>query len=214
MSNSVIKVLIVDDHAIVREGVKQILADTSDFAVVGEAESGFEILKKIEVARPDVIVLDISMPKSPGLDILGSVKRHHPKLPIVVLSMHREKEYGPRLLRAGADGYVMKDAAPAQLISALRKVCTGGKFVSEELAEHLAGALEAGQHALPPHERLSDREYAVFRLIGQGKAVKEVADELSLSVKTVSTYRARTLMKTGLNNNAEIVRYCIERDLA
>jgi DNA-binding NarL/FixJ family response regulator len=207
-----LRVLIADDHAVVREGLKDILAETSQFKVVSEARSTDEVLSQIQQSRPDVVILDISMPNGSALDVLGQIKRDWPKLPVLVLSMYSEEEYGVRMLRAGASGYLMKDAALQDLLRALNKVVSGGKFVSTQLAEHLAEGLGSAVPG-PIHEVLSNREYAVFRLIAEGRSVKEIGEQLSLSVKTISTYRGRILEKTGLRNNAEIVRYAIEHQL-
>ncbi|HMK61720.1 MAG TPA: response regulator transcription factor [Dissulfurispiraceae bacterium] len=207
-----IKILIADDHTIVREGLKQILMDTNDMVVAAEATNGQEVLDKVWKDEFDVIVLDIAMPGRSGLDILKELKGFKPKLPILVLSMYPEDQYALRVLRAGADGYLTKESAPNDLITAIRKVYEGKKYISSYLAEKLAFGLEADA-VKPPHELLSDREYQVMCCIASGKTVKEIAEELSLSVKTISTYRSRILEKMGMKNNAELTHYSIQNHL-
>jgi two-component system invasion response regulator UvrY len=208
----VIKIVIADDHPIVRAGLKQILADASDIEVVAEASDGHEILKLIRKGGVDVVLLDISMPGLMGLDALKQMNAENPKLPILVLSMHPEEQYAIRALKAGASGYLTKAAAPEQLIGAIQKVYRGGRYVSATLAEKLALGLKAGSTGLP-HENLSDREYQVLCLISSGKTVKEIAEELSLSEKTISTYRARILEKMNMKSNAELAHYGIKNEL-
>jgi two-component system, NarL family, invasion response regulator UvrY len=208
----VIKIVIADDHPIVRAGLKQILADASDIEVVAEAGDGHEILKLIRKGNVDVVLLDLSMPGLMGLDALKQMNAENPKLPILVLSMHPEEQYAVRALKAGASGYLTKAAAPEQLIGAIRKVYRGGRYVSAALAEKLALGLKAGATGLP-HENLSDREYQVLCLISSGKTVKEIAEELSLSEKTISTYRARILEKMNMKSNAELAHYGIKNEL-
>ena len=207
-----IKILIADDHTIVREGLKQILMETSDMVVAAEAANGQEVLDKIGNDDFDVVVLDIAMPGRSGLDILKELRSNKLKLPILVLSMYPEDQYALRVLRAGADGYLTKESAPNDLITAIRKVYAGKKYISPVLAEKLAFGLDADA-AKPPHELLSDREYQVMCRIASGKTVKEIADELFLSVKTISTYRARILEKMGMKNNAELTHYAIQNRL-
>ena len=207
-----IKILIADDHTIVREGLKQILMETSDMVVAAEAANGQEVLDKIGKDNFDVVVLDIAMPGKSGLDILKELRSYKLKLPILVLSMYPEDQYALRVLRAGADGYLTKESAPNELITAIRKVHAGKKYISTLLAEKLAFGLEADT-AKPPHEHLSDREYQVMCRIASGRTVKEIADELFLSVKTISTYRARILEKMGMKNNAELTHYAIQNCL-
>jgi DNA-binding NarL/FixJ family response regulator len=207
-----IKVLIADDHAVVREGLKQILAETPDIEVVAEATHGQEVLDKIRSTPVDVVVLDIAMPGRSGLDVLLHLKRERPSLPVLVLSIHPEDQYAVRVLKAGACGYLTKESAPDQLIAAIRKVVVGGKYVSPSLAEKLAFDLEADVDK-PLHETLSDREYEVLCQIALGKTVKEIADKLSLSVKTISTYRSRILEKMKMKNNAELTHYVIRQGL-
>ena len=207
-----IKILIADDHAVVREGLKQIVAETSDMEITDEASAGHEVLDKVRDNEYDVLVLDISMPGGDGLNILKQIKRERPKLPVLVLSMHPEEQYAVRVLKAGAAGYLTKESAPAELISAIRMVSTGRKYVSSFLAEKLAFDLESDRgKAL--HETLSDREYQVMGMIASGKRVKEISEELCLSIKTISTYRSRILEKMHMKSNAELTHYAIKEGL-
>ena len=209
---AMIKILIADDHAIIRRGLCHIVAGEPDMDVVGEAENAQQTLDFISRQHFDVVVLDINMPGRSGLDVLKEIKQERPSLPILVLSVHSEEQYGVRVLKAGAAGYLNKESAPEQLVKAIRKVYRGGKYVSESLAEKLV--LELGSDGdQPPHKNLSDREYEVMRLIASGKAVGEIAGLLSLSVKTVSTYRARLLQKMNMKNNAELTHYVIQNQL-
>jgi two-component system invasion response regulator UvrY len=207
-----IRLLIGDDHAVVRKGMKQILAETKDIVVADEAGNGREVLEKVRKNDFDMVLLDISMPGRDGLEILKELKGLKPKLPVLMLSMYPEEQYAVRSLRSGASGYLTKDSAPDELISAIRKVSLGGKYVSASLAEKLAHKLGADVEK-PLHEALSDREYQVMCMIASGKAVKEIGEELSLSVKTVSTYRSRILDKMRLKGNAELTRYAIDNKL-
>lgn len=207
-----IKILIADDHRIVREGLKQILAETQDMIVTDEANNAQEVLKKVWDNDFDVLLLDISMPGRSGLDILKQLKSDRPKLSVLVLSMYSEEQYALRALRAGASGYMTKESAPDELIEAIRKVSTGRKYISPSVAEKLAFSLESGDER-PPQETLSDREFQVMCMIASGKTIKAIADELSLSVKTVSTYRARILEKMRMKNNAELTHYAIQNKL-
>lgn len=207
-----IKVLIADDHAIVRKGLRQIVKEQAAYMEVDEAVDGQEVLEKIVAGDWDVLVLDISMPKRSGLDILQEVKHVRPNLPVLVLSVHPEEQYAIRVLKAGAAGYMNKDCALDELVRAIQKVVGGGKYVSTTLAEKLAFEL-SGQTNRLPHEALSDREFSVLLLIGAGKSVSEIAAELSLSVKTVSTYRARLLEKLNFHSNADLIRYVIDNSL-
>lgn len=207
-----IKILIADDHAIVRRGLKQILTETPDMIVAGEAHNGQDLLEKMRSDQWDVVVLDISMPGRGGLDILKQLKSERPKLPVLMLTIHPEDQYAVRVLRAGASGYLTKESAPDHLVEAIRKVARGGKYISPHLAERLAFNLESISER-PPHEALSDREFQVLRLIASGKTVKEVGEELSLSVKTISTYRTRILEKMRMKNNAELTHYAIQQKL-
>jgi two-component system, NarL family, invasion response regulator UvrY len=208
----VIRVLIADDHAVVRQGLKQILGDTPEMVVAGEASTGQGVLDKLRAETWDVVVLDISMPDGSGLDVLKALKAEQPRLPVLVLSMYSEDQYAMRVLKAGAAGYLTKDSAADELVKAIRKVVSGGRYVSPLLAEKLAFEIGADS-GKAPHELLSDREFQVLRLIAAGKSVKEIAAELSLSVKTVSTYRVRLLEKMNLGTNAELIHYAIQNHL-
>jgi two-component system invasion response regulator UvrY len=207
-----IRLLIGDDHAVVRRGMKQILAETRDIVVADEAGNGREVLEKVRKNDFDMVLLDISMPGRDGLEVLKELKSLRPKLPVLMLSMYPEEQYAVRSLRSGASGYLTKDSAPDELISAIRKVSSGGKYVSASLAEKLAHKLGTDVEK-PLHEALSDREYQVMCMIASGKTVKEIGEELSLSVKTVSTYRSRILNKMRLKGNAELTRYAIDNRL-
>ena len=207
-----IRILVADDHAIVREGLKQILADVGDMTVCDEAASGAETLAKIRKREYAVVLLDISMPGRSGLEVLKDIKAEHPKQPVLILSMHAEEQYAVRALRAGASGYLTKASAPDELIGAIRKVSYGRKYVSASLAEKLAFALDIDTKK-PPHETLSDREYQVMLMIASGKSVKEIAAELCLSVKTISTYRARVMEKMNMKKNAELTLYAVRNRL-
>lgn len=207
-----IRILVADDHAIVRQGLKQIVADTPDMVVADEASSGLGVLEKVLKNDYDVLLLDITMPGRSGLDILKDLKTLRPRLPILVLSMHPEEQYAVRVLKAGVSGYLTKESAPDELIAAIRKVSTGGKYVSSSLAEKLAADLVTGAEK-PLHEALSDREYQVMYLIASGKTVKEISEELLLGVKTISTYRSRILQKMQMKSNAELIRYALENRL-
>ncbi|MBI4825626.1 MAG: response regulator transcription factor [Nitrospirae bacterium] len=207
-----IKILIVDDHAIVREGLKQILSETSDIVVTGEANNGQEALEKVWHNKYDVVLLDISMPGRNGLEILKQIKHDNPALQVLILSVSPEEQYAVRALKAGASGYLTKESTPNELIAAIRKVSSGKKYVSSSLAERLACHLEAkSEDSL--HESLSDREYEVMCMIASGKAVKEIAESLCLSVKTISTYRSRILEKMEMKNNAQLTHYAISNRL-
>jgi two-component system, NarL family, invasion response regulator UvrY len=207
-----IRILVVDDHTIVREGLKQILGEVNDMAVRDEAASGQDALAKIRAGDYDVVLLDISMPGRSGLEILKEVKAERPKLAVLILSMHAEDQYAVRALRAGASGYLTKASAPDELIGAIRKVAGGRKYVSSSLAEKLAVELEIDT-SKPPHETLSDREYQVMLMLASGKSVKEIAGELCLSVKTISTYRSRVMEKMNMKKNAELTLYAIQNHL-
>jgi DNA-binding NarL/FixJ family response regulator len=207
-----INVLIADDHTVVRQGLKQILSEDPQLSVVGEAADGNEVLTALETLSVDALVLDITMPGRNGLDVLKEVKRKWPTLPVLVLSMHPEDQFAIRILRAGAAGYITKESAPEELVGALRKVCSGGKYVSPQLAEKLAVFI-GDETTRPQHEKLSDREFEVLRMLALGKTVTEVAEELLLSVKTVSTYRSRVLEKMKMTSNADLTRYALQNGL-
>jgi two-component system invasion response regulator UvrY len=207
-----IKILIADDHTIVREGLKQIVAETADMMVADEASSGNEVLDKVWNNEYDVVVLDISMPGRDGVDILKQLKSKRPHLPVLVLSMHPEEQYAVRVLKAGAAGYLTKESASDELITAIRRVSNGRKYVSSTLAEKLAFDLQSDTQK-PLHATLSDREYQVMCMLASGKRAKEIAEELCLSVKTVSTYRSRILEKMKMKNNSEVTHYAIKHGL-
>lgn len=207
-----IKILIADDHAIVRSGLKQIFAETQDIRVAGEAGNGQEVLDQVQNADFDLVLLDIAMPGRGGMETLKQLRQEKPKLPVLMLSMYPEEQYAIRALKAGVSGYLTKESAPEEIMSAIRKVASGGKYVSSSLAEKLALNLDKDADK-PVHETLSDREYQVAVMIASGKTVKEIADELSLSVKTISTNRVRALNKMGMKNNAELTYYAIKRGL-
>jgi two-component system invasion response regulator UvrY len=207
-----IRVLIADDHDIVREGVKQIVSETSDIAVGGEARTGAEALDRARQGGWDVVILDLNLPDRPGLDVLAQLRAVNGDVPVLILSMHGEASYAARALKAGASGYVNKSTAREHLVAAIRKLASGERFLTPELAESLAfGVLDDANVKL--HERLSDREFQVLCLIAAGKPPREIGAELNVSVKTVATHRARLLAKMGLKNNAEVVGYVIEHDL-
>jgi DNA-binding NarL/FixJ family response regulator len=207
-----IKVLIADDHPIVRQGLRQILSGTTDMEVAGEAVNSQEALDQVRIGGWDVLVLDMTMPGRSGFDILKELKHEQPNLPVLVLSIHGEEQFAVRVLKAGASGYLTKENAPAELIKAIRKVVSGGKYISRSLAESLAVGLDTASEQ-PRHEALSDREFQVMQMIAGGKTLAEIAEDLSLSTKTVSTYRTRLLEKMNLKTNAEIIRYAIENGL-
>lgn len=207
-----IRVLIADDHAIVRHGLKQILAETDDLVVAGEAETGFQAIKMARQDTFDVVLLDISLPDRNGIEVLSQIKKTHPRLAILMLSMHTEHEFAIRALKAGASGYLNKQSAPVQLVTAIRQVAVGRKYISAALAEELANSL-GGDTEQPLHELLSDREFQTLRLIASGKSLSVISEELSLSPKTVSVYRARLLEKLDLRNNSDLTRYAIKNKL-
>jgi DNA-binding NarL/FixJ family response regulator len=207
-----IKILIADDHMVVRKGLRQIIQEQPDMYVGGEACNGQEVLTMVYREEWDVIILDISLPLRNGLEVLQAVRHYRPKLPVLVLSVYSEEQYGLRMLRSGAAGYMNKECALDQLIAAIHKVVSGGRYVSPILAERLAFSA-SGDFTRAQHEYLSNREYDVLVLLGNGKAPKEIAHMLSLSIKTVSTYRARILEKLGLQNTAELIRYVLEHQL-
>ena len=221
-----IRVLICDDHLIVRQGIKQILADTGDIVVSGEADNGPEAIRRVRESSetPDgaiqVVLMDIAMPHRDGLDVLRQLKAEFPKLPVLMLSTYPDKQYAVRSLKLGAAGYLNKSADSEQMSAAIRQVAAGGLFITPTVAEHMATALGAGSGRARPdspdeplHERLSHREYQVFRLLAAGRSVGEIAEQLVLSSNTVSTYRARILDKTGARNDVELALYAVRQDL-
>ena len=206
------RILIVDDYAIVREGLKQILADTDDIAVGGEAENSSKALQMARKGPWDLILMDISMPDRSGLETLELLKKEHPGIKVLMLSMHRETLYAVRALKSGAAGYLNKQSAPDQLVDAIRLVASGKKYISPEVAQELASTVSGEREALP-HETLSNREYQTLCLIASGHPVSAIAEQLKLSVKTISMYRARLLQKMQLKNNAELTHYAIRHGL-
>jgi two-component system, NarL family, invasion response regulator UvrY len=207
-----IRILIADDHPIVRRGLKESLSEAFPQANFGEATTAEETVRQVEKQNWDVVILDISMPGKSGLDILDDLHRMRPKLPILLLSMHPEGQFARRALKSGAAGYLTKDSIPAELTEAIRRVRTGGRYVSAALAEALAFDLRRGSDA-PIHELLSNREFQVLRMLASGMTVKQIADEIALSVKTVSTYRARILLKTGMKTTADLIRYALQTQI-
>jgi DNA-binding NarL/FixJ family response regulator len=206
------KILLADDHAVVRHGLKQILADEFKRATFAEAKNAQEALDLVWKENWDVVILDITMPGRSGLEVLREIKKSKPRLPVLVLSMHPENQFAVRVLKRGASGYMTKESAPNELVGAIKKVLAGGRYVSTSLAEKLATYVSTDSQK-PPQELLSDREFQVLRLIASGKIVSEIAKDLSLSVKTISTYRTRILEKMGLRNNAELMHYAIQHHL-
>lgn len=207
-----IRVLLVDDHAVMRLGLRQVLTETIAGAVFEEAGSADEALERVRNSPFDIVILDISLPGESGLEVLKKIKQIRPDLPVLILSVYAEEEFAVRTLRAGAAGYVTKKAASTDLAEAVRRVLGGGRYVTAAVAEKLAEEIQRGQPG-SPHERLSDREYQVFRLLGMGKSVTQAAEELSLSVQTISTYRGRILEKMGMASNADLVEYAIRTRL-
>jgi len=207
-----IKVLIADDHALIRKGLKQLLDDTEELRVTGEAESGNEAYRMAQTGEFDVVLLDISMPDKHGIDVLKQIKDSQPQLPVLMLSMHPEEQYALRSMKAGAAGYLNKQSASAQLVTAIRQVAKGKKYISSELAEQLAEGLSQGYQELL-HQTLSNREYQTLCLMAQGKKLSEMADIMSLSPKTISVYRSRLLEKMKLKTNAEAIHYAINNHL-
>jgi DNA-binding NarL/FixJ family response regulator len=208
----VIRVVIADDHTILREGLRQLLSAASDIDAVGEAADGHEVLARVRSLEFDVLLLDMSMPGKSGIELIKQVKSEKPKLRVLVLSMHEETQYAVRAIKAGASGYVTKDSAGTQLVSAIRKVAAGGAFISTEVAEQLALGAMPGADG-PPHTRLSDREFEVFQRLVAGESVTDIAARLNLSGKTVSTHKARLMDKLGLDNQADLVRYAMKHGL-
>ena len=207
-----IRLVLADDHTIVREGLKQILAAAGDFDVVAEAADGHEVMARVRALDFDVLVLDMSMPGKSGIDLIKQVRAEKPKLRMLVLSMHEEKQYAVRAIRAGAAGYLTKESASKQLVEAIRKIAAGGAFISAEVAQDLAlGAMPDAKGA--PHESLSDREYQIFLMIARGKSNSDIASTLNLSVKTVSTHKANVLQKMGLETTGDLIRYALANGL-
>jgi len=208
-----IRIVIADDHAIVREGLKRIVSEVKDMQVAGEAADGTEVMQRVRELQFDILVLDLSMPGRSGMELIKLVHAEKPKLRILVLSMHQELQYAVRAIKSGASGYLTKESAPAQLELAIRKIAGGGAYVTPEVAEQLALGAMPGSQALA-HESLSDREFEVFRLLAEGVSVTDIAAKLKLSVKTVSTHKANLMQKMGLQNASELVRYAMKHGLA
>jgi two-component system invasion response regulator UvrY len=211
-AKEIIRILIVDDHAIVREGLKQILSDDENLVVQGEAETAAEAIRLTRDKDFDLVLLDISLPDRNGLELLEVLKKAHPKLSVLMLSMYRETQYAVRAIKSGASGYLNKQSAPDQLVSAIKQVVTGRKYITPSVAEALALEISVGKDTLP-HESLSNREFQTLCLLASGKPVSAIADKLSLSVKTVSMYRTRLLEKMHMKNNAELTHYAIRHGL-
>lgn len=206
------KILVVDDHAVVRHGVKQILTEHIHSSIIGEARNAEEMMDQVRERHWTIVILDVGMPGKGGLDALKELKQLRPKLPVLVLSAYPEDQLALRMLKAGASGYLTKDSAPTELVQALRKIIAGGKYVSAAVAELLALNLESDSEK-PLHEQLSDREYQVMCLIAVGKSLKEIADDLCVSISTINTYRARILEKMQLKNNTELTHYALKNGL-
>lgn len=207
-----IRLVLADDHTIVREGLKQLLGAAGDLQVVGEAQNGHEVIERIRALDFDVLLLDMSMPGKSGIELIRQVHAEKPKLRILVLSMHEEHQYAVRAIRAGAAGYLTKESASRQLVDAIRKVATGGAFISSEVAQQLALGAMPGASG-PLHATLSDREFQIFQLIASGKSVSDIAERLNLSVKTVSTHKANVLQKMNMSTQAELIRYALTHRL-
>ena len=206
------RIFVADDHSVVREGLKRIIDEIPEMVVAGEARNGDETLEKVISLECDMVLLDISMPGRNGFDIMRELQAQKPDLRILMLSMHPEEQYAVRALRAGASGYLNKESTSQELITAIQKVATGGRYISSSLAEMLAFNLTGNKEDMP-HESLSDREYQVFCMIAEGKTVKQIAEELMLGIKTISTYRQRVMEKMRMENNAEIIRYAVRKQL-
>jgi len=207
-----LRILIADDHAIIRKGLKQILLEEYPSAIIEEVNDAEGVIKKTISDEWDIIICDLSMPGRSGLDVVQQVKQNFPKLPVLILSIHPEEQYAIRVLRAGAAGYLSKDAATEELVKAVQRVLQGRKYVSSAIAEKMASELDQDTSRLP-HEVLSDREFDVFKMLASGKTVSEIAEQLALSITTVSTYRARILVKMNMKTNAEMTRYGLENKL-
>ncbi len=207
-----IRIFLADDHTMFREGVKQLLSGTPEFEVVGEAGTAAEVLDEIRQHPCDVVILDVSMPGRDGIEVLKQLKQLYPRLQVLILSMYPEDQYAARAIKGGASGYLTKNKASSELIEAIRRIASGRKYISADVAEQLAVDLERGENA-PLHKKLSDREYQVLRMLATGKTVGQIADELAISVSSVSTMRARILKKFRMKTNAELTRYALTHDL-
>ena len=211
IDSDTIKVIIADDHPLFRRGLKHALDDTGDITVVAEVSNGDDLLAQVKEGKFDIVLLDIAMPGKSGLDLLKQLKTEHPALSVLVLSVYPEEQYAVRFIKAGASGYLTKESASEQLAQAIRKIANGGKFASQQIVEKLA--FESSDPDRPPHEKLSDREYQVFCMIAAGKPLTEIGEDLSLSVKTISTHRSRILEKMRMTKNAELIHYAIKTNL-
>lgn len=207
-----IRIIIADDHTIVREGLKQIISESPEMTVAGEASDGQDLLEKVRRENFDAVLLDITMPGRSGIDILKQLKAEKPGLPVLMLSMHPEDQYALRAIKAGASGYLTKETAPDELIKAIKKITSGGKYITPSLAERLVSVFSDNTDELS-HKKLSDREFEVFLKIAAGKQVSQIAGDMFLSVKTVSTYRSRILSKMNMSNNAELMHYAMKNGL-
>ena len=207
-----IRVIIADDHKIVREGLRQLLESPGDIAIAAEAVNGYEVVDRVRDTEFEILLLDLSMPGKSGMELIRQVKAEKPKLKILVLSMHEENQYAVRAIKAGASGYLTKDSASIELVSAIRKLAAGGAFISAEVAEQLARDAHGATDALP-HTTLSDREYQVFRMLVAGASLTEIAERLNLSIKTISTHKARLMQKMRIANQADLIRYAIAHKL-
>lgn len=206
-----IRVITVDDHPVVRRGLKQIIEGEPDMQVVGQAENALEAIRVIRQTACDAVVLDITLPGASGIEVLNQLRNERPELPVLIMSVHEEEQYADRLIRAGASGYLMKESVPEELIKAIRKIVSGGKYISPAFSETLIpGQVSTGK---PLHGKLSDREFEILRLIATGKALTEIGETLCISGKTVSTYRARILEKMGMKTNADLISYALKNDL-
>ncbi|GAB4300453.1 MAG: response regulator transcription factor [Ignavibacteriaceae bacterium] len=207
-----LRIIIADDHSVVRSGLNQILSEQPDLQVIAEFSNGSDIIDFLKNSKADLLIMDLSMPNKGGLEVLSELRQLDIEIPVLILSMHSEESYGLRVLKAGAAGYLTKESAPDELLTAVRKILSGGKYISENLRDKLLEELEGGK-IFKPHENLSDREYQVMILIAGGKTVSEIADKLNLSTPTISTYRSRILEKLNLKNNAEITYYALKNRL-
>ena len=212
MNDEKIKIIIADDHAIVREGLKQIVAEEKDMIVCGEAEDAASLMELLKIEKWSIVVLDINMPGKSGLEALKDIKQFYPDLPVLILSMFSEDQYGLRVIKAGASGYLKKVSAPTELVNAIRKIVSGRKYINPSLAEKLAENLGNEKNNFL-HERLSDREYQIMCNIASGKSAEEIAEELSLSINTIYTYRNRILEKMAMKSNVELTQYAIQNKL-
>jgi two-component system, NarL family, invasion response regulator UvrY len=208
----VIKTLVADDHAVVRRGLRQILAETPDIMVAAEVAGAAEVMDAIRAHRFDVVILDISLRGGNGIELLGEIRKERPGLPVLILTVYSEEQYAIRAIKAGAAGFLNKESAPDKLVDAVRKVASGGRWISNELAETLASVM-AGEATGPAHEKLSDREFEILKLLASGKTVSQIGECLSLSVKTISTHRTRILRKMGMKTNAELMHYAVRNAL-